>query len=98
MLSRFVGRPDRLSPRAWFRSRILGYRQPFDRHDWYVETSAGQLRRYIIDFYSGSSSSSSTPAQNDKSPSVHLDVRPALDSWEAVCMRFSRFFIQKNKD
>lgn len=71
-LHRFLGRPDELSPKAWFMSRVLGYRQPFDRHDWYIDR-CGTKVRYVIDFYGGSTSADSPIA-------FHLDVRPALDS------------------
>jgi len=84
-LLRFLGRPDTPSPRAWFRSTVLGYRRPFDRHDWYVARADGTVRRYVIDFYA---------AEGDAvAGGFHLDVRPALDSLDAVCMRCLRFCI-----
>ena len=39
-LVRFVGRPNDTSPKAWFYSNILMYKPPFDRHDWYVESTS----------------------------------------------------------
>lgn len=85
-LDRFLGRPNDWTPRAWFRHYVLGYKAPFDRHDWFVETN-GEVTRYVIDFYSG----------NDKNStmSFHLDVRPALDSWKGVSSRF-RMFMHRN--
>lgn len=83
-LQRFLGRPDDISPRAWFKSTILGYRRPFDRHDWYVRDENGQvLRRYVIDFYSAAS-------KNDAN-ALHLDVRPALDSIDSLKLRIRKF-------
>jgi len=53
-LVRFVGRPKDLSPKAWWNSRVLMKREPFDRHDWFVADAAGgEPRRYVLDFYEG---------------------------------------------
>ena len=74
-LLKFRGRPNDLSPKA----RILGlfgYSQPFDRHDWIVDR-CGREVRYIIDYYSGY-------PEPDGSPTFHVDVRPALDSFESI--------------
>lgn len=54
---------------------VQGYKLPFDRHDWIVDR-CGQDVRYVIDFYSGARVPG-VPA------SMHLDVRPALDSVSA---------------
>jgi cytochrome c heme-lyase len=56
-----------------------GYKLPFDRHDWFVDR-CGREVRYVIDFYSG------TP-QAGAQASMHLDVRPALDSFSAALDR-----------
>ena len=61
------------------------YNPPFDRHDWVVER-CGTRVRYVIDFYAGRSLPGTT-----NNVSFFLDVRPALDSWEAVSMRTSMF-------
>ncbi|RPA73150.1 cytochrome c and c1 heme-lyase [Ascobolus immersus RN42] len=45
---------------------------PFDRHDWFVKRKDGEVRRYVIDYYSGG-------LENDL-PVFFLDVRPAIDS------------------
>jgi cytochrome c heme-lyase len=45
---------------------------PFDRHDWFVKRKDGEVRRYVIDYYSGG-------LENDL-PVFYLDVRPAIDS------------------
>jgi cytochrome c heme-lyase len=100
-LAKFVGRPKDLSPKARFLN-LLGYRLPFDRHDWFVDRCGKERVRYVIDFYnaapaaprpssSSSSSSASSPSQPPPLPapvSMHLDVRPALDSpgaaWERL--------------
>lgn len=70
-----------LTPRAWFNTNILGYQKPFDRHDWVVDRCGTQIE-YVIDFYSG----------NSKSPSLYLDVRPKINSWEGVKLRLMRVF------
>merc|ERR1711962_1071895 len=74
-LKSFGGKAKYFSPRAQIRG-WMGYEMPFDRHDWIVDR-CGKEVRYIIDYYDG---------QLD--PGSHrfalLDVRPALDSLEAV--------------
>lgn len=74
-LKSFGGKAKDYSPRARIRS-LMGYELPFDRHDWIVDR-CGKNVRYIIDYYS-----------SDNSPNKYqvavLDVRPALDSFEAL--------------
>jgi hypothetical protein len=50
--------------------------KPFDRHDWTVDR-CGQPVRYVLDFYTGKSKENSLV-------SMHIDVRPALDSPQAA--------------
>ncbi|CUS24888.1 LAQU0S21e00716g1_1 [Lachancea quebecensis] len=76
-LTSFKGDSKKLTPRAWFRSSILGYSKPFDRHDWTVDR-CGKNVDYVIDFYS-----SDSPV----GPSVYLDVRPKLNSKEGILLR-----------
>eukprot|EP00586_Coscinodiscus_wailesii_P019906 CAMPEP_0172515842 /NCGR_PEP_ID=MMETSP1066-20121228/271225_1 /TAXON_ID=671091 /ORGANISM="Coscinodiscus wailesii, Strain CCMP2513" /LENGTH=253 /DNA_ID=CAMNT_0013297055 /DNA_START=141 /DNA_END=898 /DNA_ORIENTATION=+ len=52
-LVRFVGRPNDLSPKAWWNKTVMCYEPPFDRHDWFVEREDGSVTRYVIDFYTG---------------------------------------------
>jgi cytochrome c heme-lyase len=85
-LKRFQGRPKEFSPKALMLN-WLGYKLPFDRHDWYVDR-CGQEVRYIIDFYSGQAS---RPAEGT---GMYLDVRPALDSLGALIDRIRMVFIQ----
>jgi cytochrome c heme-lyase len=94
-LQRFLGRPKDTSPRAWFRTTFLGYRRPFDRHDWYIrsEDPNEPPRRYIIDFYSGGEAASNTTTN-----SFHLDVRPALDSFEDFSLRFRKYLHDKKAE
>ena len=97
----FKGRPREPSPKARiltllgyvpFRSLRLvcsilpprRYNPPFDRHDWVVDRCGARMR-YVIDFYAG------RPLPGTSNVSFFLDVRPALDSWEAVCMRTGVF-------
>lgn len=59
---------------------MQGYKLPFDRHDWVVDRCGTEVR-YIIDFYNADTRKAGTPA------AMHLDVRPALDSFGAVVDR-----------
>lgn len=87
-LKRFMGRPRDLSPRARLFSIFFGSPRPFDRHDWIVDR-CGKEVRYIIDYYSGPKGEEST---------FYCDVRPALDSWEAVVDRSRVFLKEKIKE
>ena len=84
-LERFLGRPDATSPRAWFRHHLMGYKRPFDRHDWYVRRAGGELVRYVIDYYEGKQVLEGVPA-------VYIDARPALDTFAALRDRLSFLF------
>ncbi|EAU88368.2 cytochrome C1 heme lyase [Coprinopsis cinerea okayama7 len=84
-LVNFKGKPQERSPKARLRT-LFGYAPPFDRHDWIVDR-CGTRMRYIIDFYTGRN-----PNGLGGNLSFFLDVRPALDSWEGVKMRFQRFW------
>ncbi|EFN52153.1 hypothetical protein CHLNCDRAFT_56330 [Chlorella variabilis] len=66
------GRPQDYSPKARLLN-LLGYKLPFDRHDWIVDR-CGQEVRYVIDFYNAA-------PRLDMPVAMHLDVRPALDSF-----------------
>ena len=67
----------------------LSYTLPFDRHDWIIDRN-GQQVRYVIDFYKGATKVIETPAGRQEAPvSIYLDVRPALDSVEALVDRVS---------
>ena len=95
-LVKFLGRPNDISPRAFFNSRVLMYRPPFDRHDWYVDHGEGTVaRRYVIDFYDGNDGVSPTPAgapsTDPRPPAMYLDVRPALDDPSAFVDRAHMF-------
>ena len=76
-LVRFQGRPQDYSAKARVMN-WMGYRLPFDRHDWIVDRCGRQVR-YIIDFYNG--------APGPGGVSMHLDVRPAPDSVQALADR-----------
>mmetsp|Transcript_8781 Transcript_8781/g.22297 ORF Transcript_8781/g.22297 Transcript_8781/m.22297 type:complete len:255 (-) Transcript_8781:43-807(-) len=77
-LKRFTGRPQEYSPKARLLN-ILGYKLPFDRHDWVIERCGAQ-KRYVIDFYNA-------PPSPESPVAMHLDVRPALDSPSAALHR-----------
>ncbi|GLC53213.1 hypothetical protein PLESTB_000720400 [Pleodorina starrii] len=85
-LKRFQGRPSDLTPKARLLN-FVGFGLPFDRHDWIVDR-CGREVRYVIDFYNGA------PQPGQTAPAAFfLDVRPALDSveavWDRIRMQFS---------
>ncbi|CAF1376160.1 unnamed protein product [Didymodactylos carnosus] len=75
-LKNFGGRAKDYSPRARIRS-WMGYKLPFDRHDWVVDR-CGKPVRYIIDYYD------SENLDHETLTFTILDVRPAFDSFGAV--------------
>lgn len=81
-LTSFKGDAKKLTPRAWFRSFIMGQSKPFDRHDWAINRCGKQVD-YVIDFYGGE-----TP---NNGPSIFLDVRPKLNSYEGFRLRGRKF-------
>lgn len=72
-LKRFLGRPNDLSPAAWFRTTFRGYPMPFDRHDWLIDRCGTEDVRYVIDYY----------YRQGPDP-IEIHVRPALDSPSAL--------------
>lgn len=83
-LKKFGGKATEYSPRARFRHWILRKDLPFDRHDWIVDRGGKEVR-YIIDYYDG-------PVDKSTMRFSELDVRPALDSWEALWTRTRVFY------
>ncbi|KAL2047586.1 hypothetical protein N7G274_000628 [Stereocaulon virgatum] len=94
-LTRFMGRPGDMTPKARMLDVVgrlwpgkFAGEPPFDRHDWYVQrTSAnGTTRevRYVIDYYSG-------PPEPTGEPVFYLDVRPAVDRPTAAVERMVRW-------
>lgn len=77
-LVRFGGKPDEPTLKARFYS-FMGYKAPFDRHDWVVER-CGKEVTYLIDFYNGRASPS-------KPVALHIDARPAANDLEGVWHR-----------
>lgn len=86
-LLRFRGRPKDYSPKARIMN-FLGYKLPFDRHDWIVDR-CGKEVRYVIDFYN------SKPAFGIPI-AMYMDVRPALDQsqnvWDRLMMQANWMF------
>jgi cytochrome c heme-lyase len=82
-LVRFQGRPQDLSPKAWFLSTFLFQDKPFDRHDWYIDNGVDHEKRYVLDFYMMEDKTSGIPR-------VDIDVRPALDTPQAFVQRGAR--------
>lgn len=82
-LTSFKGESKKLTPRAILRTYLLGYEKPFDRHDWTVNRCGKEID-YVIDFYSEDDAAGN--------PQVLLDVRPKLNSFEGISMRFWKLF------
>lgn len=78
-LLKFMGRPKDPSPKSRVKV-LMGYKKPFDRHDWIVDRCGTHLR-YIIDYYEGSS------RQSGGRQGFHIDARPALDSFGSAVDR-----------
>ena len=99
-LAKFIGRPDEPSPKARIKT-LLGYTAPFDRHDWTVDRCGKQVR-YVVDFYTGQPQQQRAYERNADSPpeapvTMYLDVRPALDSFDAAWSRVRMWWSGKTK-
>lgn len=86
-LLKFQGRPHDLSPKATLKHYFLGHPLPYDRHDWTVLRDDGSTVRYVIDYYyddtqARETEDSAKPLLHDRdaTPSLLVDVRPALDA------------------
>lgn len=93
-LLKFQGRPTDLSPKAMFKHYVLGHPLPYDRHDWTIVREDGTTVRYVIDYYYDESRARDTPESalphlhdHDATPSLLVDVRPALDGPSALWNR-----------
>jgi cytochrome c heme-lyase len=82
-LHSFLGLSTTMSPKARFNT-LLGYKPPFDRHDWVVDR-CGKRIDYVIDFYAGKNGGS-----QDGKLSFYLDVRPKLNTLEGWKMRAAK--------
>ncbi|KAF9738602.1 hypothetical protein PMIN06_001984 [Paraphaeosphaeria minitans] len=83
-LASFSGLSSSLTPRARLNT-MMGYKPPFDRHDWVVDR-CGTKVEYVIDFYAGKDEERAGKGLN-----FFLDVRPKLNSWEGVKLRAFKF-------
>ena len=77
-LLRFEGKPKEPTLKARMKE-FVGYKPPFDRHDWVVER-CGKEVRYLIDFYQGRNI-------GGKPIAMHIDARPAADDLAGVVHR-----------
>ncbi|GAM26067.1 hypothetical protein SAMD00019534_092420 [Acytostelium subglobosum LB1] len=84
-LIKFRGRAQDFSPKARLLN-FVGYKLPFDRHDWTVDRNGKQVR-YIIDFYEGK-----LDKETNKSVGIYLDVRPAIDDVQSLKSRLMNLF------
>lgn len=108
-LLKFQGRPTDLSPKALFKSKVFGHPLPFDRHDWVVLRDDNTTVRYVIDYYFDESRARDSPdsampplQDDDATPSLLVDVRPALDGpmqlyERAVAMPLARRVFQSTQ-
>lgn len=83
-LKYFVGRPGDFTPKAYFLNSVYGRTLPFDRHDWIIDRDGKEVR-YVLEFYNGR-------RVDGKPISMHLDVRPAIDSPAALVDIASRLY------
>ena len=81
ILSKFEGAPSYMTPKALWNHYILGYKKPFDVHIWQVVNNNKKVD-YYLDFYKGKYS--------DAFNSVYVDVRPRLNTFEGIKLRFLR--------
>jgi len=88
-LKRFMGRPDDLSPTAWWHVKVRGGKPPFDRHDWTIDRCGCEIR-YVIDYYING-------RDQDEDISFNVHVRPALDSPAAILDRFRLWWNSKKQ-
>jgi cytochrome c heme-lyase len=86
-LLKFMGRPADLSPKATLKHYLFGHPLPYDRHDWTILRSDGTTVRYVIDYYHDESRANESPESalpdfkdHQATPSLQVDVRPAVDS------------------
>lgn len=89
-LKRFGGKAQEYSPRARIR-HWLGYELPFDRHDWIVDRNGREVR-YIIDYYDGGN------VDTTNYQFTLLDVRPALDSFQAFSDRMKVWYLRTRSE
>ncbi|CAG8732483.1 35565_t:CDS:2, partial [Racocetra persica] len=90
-LVKFQGKAKNITPKARL-FNLLGYKLPFDRHDWVVDRCGKQVT-YVIDFYSGQ-----PDPKLPHSVSFYLDVRPAF-TLDGAIDRFRRWmslFMERN--
>jgi cytochrome c heme-lyase len=89
-LSRFLGRPTDLSPKAFFKHYFLSHPLPFDRHDWTILRPNGEEVRYVIDYYHDDAAANEEDGsglphmhggigEGGQVKSLMVDVRPAVD-------------------
>lgn len=89
---RFRGRPRDVSPKARMLN-WMGYKLPFDRHDWIIDR-CGQEVRYVIDFYEGKRERESDP------PSIYIDARPEFSLGgvrDRLTMKYRELFGKKSQ-
>lgn len=94
----FKGDSSHITPKARLLS-MMGYTKPFDTHFWTIDRCGNKVE-YVIDFYKGKSTTSSSSPSHGASagggqrlldmPSFYLDVRPA--GVEGIPARLARAF------
>lgn len=93
-LTKFMGRPTDLSPKAFLKNILFSHPLPFDRHDWTVTRTdpdgTSKDVRYVIDYYHNEDDARTD--EGSGMPDLHaplgtegglrsllVDVRPAAD-------------------
>jgi len=84
-LTKFLGRPTDLSPKAYFKHYFLNHPLPFDRHDWTVtranaDGSSSDVR-YVIDYYHDETQA------NEEEGSGMPDMRAGIGPSEGSALR-----------
>jgi hypothetical protein len=81
-LTKFLGRPTDLSPKAFIKHYLFGHPLPFDRHDWTVtrrRAGPGGSKeprdvRYVINYYHNNVATSAD--EGSGVPDLDVDVGP----------------------
>lgn len=93
-LRRFAGKPNNLTPRAWWTWCRSGVK-PFDRHDWIIDR-CGKDVRYVIDYYAVDDEKSNIRIGEDAAVFL-VDTRPALDSLSALLDRMKIWWRERRQ-
>jgi len=74
-------RADFYSPKARL-GAMMGFKLPFDRHDCIVNRDGKEIR-YVVEYYHDKKDVSEVASNPDAQIPAKIDVRPALNSFDA---------------